>query len=1594
MKHRKPCLHVIVHRVLLVVLGLLAAAGQAQEPVNALLERGYVAHWLVCGPFSPDVDGGILAAAISGDAALGATDPMAPVGGAQGVRPQHLLTVKLPGGDAVWQRAGTERDTLDLGPFFPTANEGIAYAAFYVESVETRFALLDIQSPLGVRIWVNGHPTKDIDAGTLNSRGVDRVVAAFVPGLNLVLLEVPGLRLDALAERMGVAKTALWSDHFATRTRLDGASGFAISLRVQPAQALGALYFMPTLEPKGTFSGTQNDVRQDMQLALINPTATPSPPVNIQLRMPDGGDPIPVTVPPLKPWEYLVTTLPVPIGRVAAATDLNVTVLLAAEGASTTFKSTVRVAARDAAASVEAVTGPFYLPPGENQADRTAASNTAMAAEYALQARIPEYGFNLGTVDQWEPALVAHPALLGPLRSALVQERVAALPQYSTLDERLVHGELLTQNLRYGIEGAAAQWADLRQSPILLGVPAVAPQTPQVLAHAELAGLLTDVNADGLPGLYRGAAPGGALLPVRHFPNPPAPASTGSLRDAAAAGQAAITGLNLNRDVLPLRNAVAPPEPFMETAATALAKAFPAVRLDGGGAFRFFQSLAPALPDLAGAVPMSSRRLTDGPWGDLLARPDLLEAHARATERTLQAGTFATMAALLGADYPEPALDTAWRQLLHWAGVGRMGAGATAGNHMDALAGLHDAAAWSDTVLRKSLEYIVSEADTLGLAPGETEGVQALTVFNPSSWLRNDVVRAEVRFPAATGLSVLDDTRTGVPIYADRLQYNERRQLVGARVHFVAQAVPGVGYRTYYLVPKGALPQPAFTTDPQIQNEQWTMLFDPETGDIAQWIDKATQVDYAVGGLNRIVGLRQDAAKTQGGRDLWTNGERVSTGGKPDFQTTTLPWMEQITITTPFGAGKLVREVTLYQGIPHAVCVARIEPRALPEATLYGLQCAADPGGSPTVGERFAAQSIARSRDTLVFRSQAGANLSASALQPAWEWMACGPGDGMRIGADRWLPLRPTLITHGPAFKGVAENLLQALTRRGVPVTLWPTAPDVTALPGLPDPNDDLRRGEGFRVVLGVAGQDAYLDALLKRLPAEAQSYIKDRLEAGVAALVQDTMVPDGFPPLPVLVFTANEQAAAVRLAEAAARDWGQSGIYTLAPSAAFATDLPAPGRRGVAVLFSGAHLASQERDNTLFLALGVTPLAAPDVLPAPTAGMHEWQYALLPYAGDWREARIPAAAGAFNAPLLTAQGTLHSGRHPGVQRLLGIDSERFLLTSVRPTGAGRAAFAQRPPNPNDGVVVQGYESTGRPWNGVLSAFRPLRDASPTGLLGKAGAGIPVQEATVALGTEGFGIGTWWLLPDTKFVHGDPLPLAGSTDPGGAVHTAWWEQRSGAAPVGNLPLALTLIRDPAATERVVLQVANLSTDARLAGTVAVTAGQGWTLGPGELPYDLAPGALQETAIRIAPLGDGGSPLRLCAEATVQGQTYRAILGDPPPVLVNVTRTLAQIKVQLTNDGTAPAVGYLDLVTAPAYWPELGGAGRVGVGPRRAAVTVEPGRTQDILFRLSDPDAPLQAVAKLAVEGSVTYHAVPGLPPPAPRDRQPEAPPKR
>ncbi len=115
------------------------------------------------------------------------------------------------------------------------------------------------------------------------------------------------------------------------------------------------------------------------------------------------------------------------------------------------------------------------------------------------------------------------------------------------------------------------------------------------------------------------------------------------------------------------------------------------------------------------------------------------------------------------------------------------------------------------------------------------------------------------------------------------------------------------------------------------------------------------------------------------------------------------------------------------------------------------------------------------------------------------------------------------------------------------------------------------------------------------------------------------------------------------------------------------------------------------------------------------------FDYALVPHAGDWRDAEVYKAGWEFNHPLLACKVSTHGGGLPRRWGLLEISSPNVVASALIPG--------------NDGsVMLRVYEATGRPANGVEIRFHvPVSSAFETNLLGDEVRPLPAAQDTLHL---------------------------------------------------------------------------------------------------------------------------------------------------------------------------------------------------------------------------------------------------------------------
>ncbi|MBX3177180.1 MAG: hypothetical protein KF886_07470 [Candidatus Hydrogenedentes bacterium] len=1573
--------------VALVALGLLLCPleSRAQENLAPILERGYIAHWLVCGPFPPDVPGGILGAVASGAPVLGDTDHMAPLGGIARTRPDHLLRVTAPdGGEAIWQRAGTTGPELDLKPFFPARQDGIAYAAFYTVADRATAIFLDVQSPLGVRMWVNGFPARAYEPAPPDAAGVTQVAVRLRAGNNLVVMEVPGADSDAIARALNVTSRELAATTFANRPRLRNTSGFAISARVRPAEPLGSLYYVPELEEAGTFSGGAGDARQDTWLTLHNPVDSQSEPVDLIVSTPASAIPDLIEVAPIDALGTVRVPVPVPVRGLADGAAAQVTVRMHSGGAEASFRDAITVrSGADQPGIVRIITGhTLHRPEGEAASESTARSLETYRNQVLFLREGTGYGFDLGHPSAWHAPYTAHPELRADLLAAAQRGAVTVRARYAPVDERIAGGLLLWRNLQIGLSMNQGMLKSATPHFLAWNAPGLAPQTPQLLQHTPILGLIGNAGRAGLPPLARYLDLHGGARYLRHKQPSPGPANVEDLQDLAAVQRRELLALGSPGDVLVVDSAVNPPEPFYRGAVANLARSFPRIVLDGGGGAAFFDEIAAGGPALETAIPPASAYLNTGYTGDLLSWPMLKRAQARSERQLATAETLATFASLEGAVWPHAALDVAARQLAFYSTPAYLSAPATRDDALDALAGFREVAEIAGETAGRSLAYIAEKIDTAGAVPLNAGQFEAIVAFNPTSQIATLPVR--VRLPATPNAGVIVLDGEGTPVPAAVRPYQET-----AMLEFMGQNLPALGHATYFMKVEGPPSAPASGRELQIENEYLALFVAPATGAIARIEDKRTGARLEAGPLNDIAFLASNDLENNGGRDLHTTGPASETLPPPlSITSEHTAFRETIVVTTPMRGGLLERRYTLALGQPWVHCYTRLRDVDLRGRAAFAAFTLPHAGRGLIAGERFGAISGARGHTDGVIQTDRTDNRTGSVVYPAHRWAAVAPGDAIQVGPDRVFPLEPAVLVYGddPVLRGAAEGLQAALIRRAIPAILHqapPEKPDFlwTDATKKQDLNAYLHDGYRMRVVIGSPEQNPAVRGLLAQADPEMVAAFAERIPQGARLFLRDAEVPNGFEPAPSMILAGITPAQTATLVNALADAVKDGRRYLLPPSAWAGLPAPREPEGGCAILFPGSAGVTWQRDGRLLVglahrtALERTPSGGQLAALMPEL---QFEYAIHPFSGDWRRAQLHTAAeAAFTAAPAVLTG-IHPGPLPVRRSWFGVSAPGLHLTGFKPAGFPHATQTRDPFHPRNGFALLAWETAGEPWQGEITSAFPMLEARRADAFDMQREPLTAAGHAVTLESRGFQVHPIWLLPGNA-APPDGLAATGRTeDPHGPIPTRYWDEHRGAAPIQHMPLSV-LLRGSLDGDHPIIEavISNHLNDKTIEGSARLMSSAGISFGPREFPFSLAPGRQHVEPIHVAFTPEAGTDRALALEATYERQTARDVLAatDTPAVLT-LSRSGAQLRAEIRNNGGLAVQGVLDAIVSPAHWPETGRFPEVSVQPRRQAVNVPPYKSQTLLFTLSDPAAQPEVCARLSANGAAQYQFFP------------------
>jgi len=1203
----------------------------------------------------------------------------------------------------------------------------------------------------------------------------------------------------------------------------------------------------------------------------------------------------------------------------------------------------------------------------------------------------PGYHIMLSELDYLQPFLASHSEHREYVRELIAAGRVSTGGSYSQPNEMTIQGEPLIRNLVYG---RAYHEGILSAKPTVympLDVFGHCPQLPQIASKAGYQGIVWSKDIVGAPPLCFALSPDGTALLQKHEHYWYHPETFEQFLDIVADGLENQAALGLNHDLRFLGMDMAAPRAWLAGKSAELAQRDPAVVFSTPE--RYLAAVLPEIQLRRGSIPTTGRDLTFFHMGTPLTRAELKIANRLAENRVLNAEKWATLASLLGAIYPDLALDKAWRQVLFGQHHDAITGCTSDIPHLDLLAGYREALNLATEVADRSLSYIASRTDTASGRRAPRDGA-ALLVFNPLSQTRTDVCRTRVSLTGAlaSGFKLTSDSGRQVPFQVVARSSHDEEPW--AEIAFLASHVPAIGYHTYYLAPARDLPAaPAFTETPHatIENEHVSITADAAKGaGLTSIYSKALRkelVKQAVGLAGEVIALSEQPDRESPPWEIFTTGNVVRAGDSPaKVEVLQGPVFSRLRFTSALpDRCELIQEVTLYRGLPRIdlrTVVANY--RGVHELLLLNFPFDIA-GARPTFEDRFAVIVRKPSQGRFDFRTSWHRNYSNCGLGAAQNWVDVGPSPSLaltsgdrRVGA---LALSPCLIITSPDLRerAAARPLEQALLSRGV-----------TCHHQLD--SEDLENDAGhfaFRISLG--RRNAYSAKLLEQSPEAAARLADATAKQPWAGVLFKRPAVDG-PGLeiPVLVADTNDEGGVVHLANLLAEAIRADDLKL--PEAHDFCGLAAPAdNHGVAVINRGSIEASLENDGSLAAFLFHT--AAWSTYPwgqgmldrffVPEHRTHVFEHSLYPHAGDWREGGVVHAGLEVNNPLRAVQAPIAPGVLPTSLSFLSTASPNLVITALKPLGNPLAHHkVTERSRPENGLLIRGYECEGKPCSGTLRFVTAPEQAWLTDLHEN-----KLEEAEITRPG-------WRRLPEVKLdvpacgiisvaarltpiaETGPPKELGPSAEPYAPIHARYWDHNLGPAPVGNLPLSLWA-RGPVPVgknTRFSLGLSNDALDREISGVVNMIAPPEWTMIPRQLPYRIAPGsqAVYEVMVVVPPEAE---PCFIRAATEQHNQTVQDVIpvGDVQPLRVTFAREPEGYSVTIANPNADYVEGHVTLVTPLESWGRaVDSYALTEVTPRLHPFRIEARAEQRFTFKFTGPDPNLWAIAKVAWYGTLQY----------------------
>ncbi|MBQ3149777.1 MAG: hypothetical protein IJB86_00870 [Clostridia bacterium] len=974
-------------------------------------------------------------------------------------------------------------------------------------------------------------------------------------------------------------------------------------------------------------------------------------------------------------------------------------------------------------------------------------------------------------------------------------------------------------------------------------------------------------------------------------------------------------------------------------------------------------------------IGLTSRDLTQHHSGVLLTRTDFKQANRLGENLLISAEKFSVIASLLGAKYPDLALDKAWRQLL-------------CGQHHDSITGTNNEVSFVDLMIeyREAVETASEIVDgAIGYICSHIDGGDAdYAVFNPHTFERTDV--CEINLPKDKAYNGAMKSSDGTVYPLSVIAETED----AVRCVFTP-CIPALGYDCFSVI--SFVNEQINDESDYIENEFYKITVDKKRGGgIVSIFDKKNNRELVENGVdgpaNRLVILKEDTHRCETQHELYTTGHKMfSSDYKATVKTVKNNTLQKLICKYKMETvADICQVITLYNNIDRIDFKTYVDDY-IDRDDLFTVTFPINlKGVKPVFDDRFAPHVAGKSKNKLQYQTHQFFNYSHSRILPVNQWLDLGPTVTIRLKNGSFnIGMTSIIRKDDGSLIDVSDKLLSALTKKAVPVTQFCDETRVLGESTI-HYNEDIRDCD-TRFVLTVKGDgNLYAEKLLESVSEETKSAF-NAASVGVLYLKDSDNLFEK--EIDVILIQADSSKLLSDWVDEFSRQL-ESDRFADIPEAVTDEKMSVSDDYGVALLNNGNISCSVDGENLLNIMLfhtadfygniGKTTATAKGLIPENKS--HCFTYSLCPHTLSYREAEIYKKAFSFNDPFISSELNDANGSLSQKNSFIECDGS-FAVTSVRLGGYPLASLRNDFGSVNDrGVVIRGFETDGKdntftvrfPFNIVRTESLDLLDEAQKTMDCTGG-----NTFTQTVGSHS--IETVRFTPE-PIGNCNETTIVSECEKVQPVFVRSWEHNVGSMPVGYLSLVGSISRKIEKIDDcnfdLSVSVVNNKTDCSARGTAYLTVPCGFTSEMTKFPYDLEANEHVVYNFRITRENkEQNGIFRLRYEDN--GQTFEDILEFgffSPDVYLSINGN--EISVEVTNPTEENLNGTLAVATPFETW-EYGCHNRnaiCGISPSCCSVNVEKGKTEKYIFRITKGTGEVTdtfwAVAKLMVNGRIFF----------------------